>query len=117
VEVERQPSVLMGDFGEVAGLGIRELLSEEGLVLSTQNGSHERLLSRMRDERPDVLLLDLDRERVGTAARAVAEEFPAVTVIACSSEDARMVVFPAHGGAPEEQRLTPERLVNAVRSA
>jgi AmiR/NasT family two-component response regulator len=107
----------MGSFGEIAGLGIRELLGEEGLELVAEEVSMEELMRRLKTARADVVLLDLDRRGVTDSAREVATEFPGVTVIACSSEESRMWILPAHGEAPEERPLSAEGLVSVVRAS
>ena len=85
--------VLIGEFGVVAEMGLRVLLVEEGLEVL---GAETRLeiLPRLSEVQPDVVLLDLDAEDVPDLATRISVAFPATKVIACSSDEPIMRVFP-----------------------
>jgi DNA-binding NarL/FixJ family response regulator len=84
---------LIGDFGVVARVGLREFLAEEGLEVL---GAAERreIISYLGEVRPDVVLLDLDAEDAPELAARISATFPATTVIACSCDEPVMRVFP-----------------------
>ena len=97
------PRVLIGDFGAIARLGLREFLDEEGFEV-------------VAEFRPDVVVLDLDTDGEDDVAGQIATNFPAVKVIACSSEEPRMRIYPPfHHGESYLSELTPRLLADTVR--
>ena len=86
--------ILIGDFGVVTRVGLRELLDEEGLEVSGVTEIRPETIFRPGEVRPDVVLLDLDAEDVPALAVRISSTFPAMKVIACSSEQPIMRVFP-----------------------
>ena len=88
------PRVLIGDFGVVARMGLRELLAEQGLQVLGTAGTRGEIIPRLSEVEPDVVLLDLDTEESPELATRISAAFPAVKIIACSSEKPIMRVFP-----------------------
>ena len=86
--------VLIGDFGVVARMGLRELLAEEGLEVLGAAETRREIIPRLGEVRPDVVLLDLDAEDAPELAARISAAFPATTVIACSCDEPIMRVFP-----------------------
>ena len=76
--------VLIGQFGTVARMGLRELLDGQGIEVVGEAESEEAIFSCVSEVRPDVILLDLDDEEVLGMAEELTSEFPAIKVIACS---------------------------------
>jgi DNA-binding NarL/FixJ family response regulator len=110
------PRVLIGDFGAIPRLGLRDFFLDEGIEVVGEGGSYAEIASRIEEVRADVVLLDLDAEDALDAAAGFALAFPAVKVIACSSEEPLMRVFPAYrGGDCYSEALSPLTLAEAVR--
>ena len=76
------PRVLIGDFGAIARLGLREFLDEEGFEVVAEEQLPGEILERLTEFRPDVVVLDLDTAGGQEVASAIAANFPAVKVIA-----------------------------------
>jgi AmiR/NasT family two-component response regulator len=86
--------VLIGDFGVVARMGLRKLLDDEGLDVLEAAGIRPGTIPSLSEVQPDVVLLDLDAEEVPDLAARISSAFPTMTVIACSSAEPIMRVFP-----------------------
>ena len=109
--------MLIGGFGAIARLGLREVLDEEGFDVVAEQGPPDELLELVTSVRPDVVLLDLDTERSMEFAGRISIDFPAVKLIACSPEDSTMRVFPPfHHGESYLSDLNPVALAETVRS-
>jgi AmiR/NasT family two-component response regulator len=109
--------VLIGDFGAVVGMGLRKLLDNEGLDVLEAAGIRAGIIPRLSEVQPDVVLLDLDAEGVPDLAARISSAFPAVTVIACSSAEPIMRVFPPfHHGESYCAPFTPVLLAAAVKN-
>lgn len=109
--------VLIGGFGAIARLGLREVLDEEGFDVVAEEGTRDELLDLLTALRPDVVLLDLDTESSVEFAGRICTDFPAVKVIACSPEESTMRVFPPfHHGESYVSDLDPIALAETVRS-
>src|SRR5688500_5944348 len=78
--------VLIGDFGVVARMGLRGLLDEEGLEVLEAAEMRPGITPRPGQIQPDVVLLDLDAEDGPELAVRISSAFPAMKVIACSSD-------------------------------
>jgi DNA-binding NarL/FixJ family response regulator len=110
--------VVMGDFGPVAGLGLRDILAGEGLDVV----GHARsapvcagIVPLLSEVRPDVVVLDLDDQSSLEVAIQITSEFPAIKVVACSSEEPVMQVFPPfHHGESYLSQLTRAELAQAL---
>jgi AmiR/NasT family two-component response regulator len=109
--------VLIGDFGVIARMGLRRLLDDEGLDVLEAAGSRPGILPRLSEVQPDVVLLDLDAEEVPALAARISSTFPSMTVIACSSAEPIMRVFPAfHHGESYIAPFTREQFAAVVNS-
>ena len=86
--------VLIGDFGVVARMGLRELLAQEGVEVLGAAETRGEIFPRLCEAQPDVVLLDLDTGDSPQLAARIATDFPATKVIACSSDRPIMRVFP-----------------------
>lgn len=107
--------VLIGQFGTVARLGLRELLDGQGIEVVAEAESAEEILTGLNEVRPDVVVLDLDDERVIDLAGEITSEFPAIKVIACSCEEPVMRVFPPfHHGESYASKLSADALARAL---
>lgn len=112
--------VLIGEFGSIVRLGLRELLeAEESCDVVAEDNGGDAVMERLISALPDVVVLDLDG---GDGAAALVDEittdFPAVTIIACSSDQPRMKVFPPfHRGESYTAPLSRDLLIEAVRQA
>jgi CheY-like chemotaxis protein len=116
MEGGREPRVLIGDFGAVARLGLRSSLLGMGFHVVTDEGGAKELVKRVTESCPDVVVMDLDAPGAVKAARRISAEFPAVRVIACSSNEPNMRVFPPfHRGESYAVGLTPATLSKAIR--
>lgn len=111
------PRVLIGDFGAIARLGLREFLDEEGFdLVAEEGGTGADVLARLTEVRPDVVVIDLDDEDGLANAERIVSEFPAVKVIACSSREPKMRVFPPfHHGESYLSPLSRTLLAETVR--
>ncbi len=113
------PRVLIGEFGAIARLGLREFLDDEGFDVVAEEGAGEisGIIERLTVTRPDVVVVDLDDEAGLDVAERIASSFPAMKVIACSSKEPTMRVFPPfHHGESYSSQLSRSLLAEAVRS-
>lgn len=111
------PYVLMGDFGAIVRLGFREIFDGQEVGLVTRQTPTRELVDRLVEEPPDVVMLDLDAEGTDLLAMRIASDYPAVKVIACSSAQPTMRIFPPfHHGESYVTELDAARLVAAVTS-
>ena len=109
--------VLIGDFGAVARMGLRRLLDYEGLDVLEAAGIRPGIIPRLSEVQPDVVLLDLDAEEVPDLAARISSAFPAMTVIACSSAEPIMQVFPPfHHGESYIAPFTRDLFAAAVKN-
>ena len=108
--------VLIGDFGAIARLGLREFLDEEGFDVVAEKEAAESIMERLTKARPDVVVLDLDDVVGIEMARRIASHFPAMKVIACSSNEPTMRVFPPfHHGESYVTELSRTLLAETVK--
>ena len=109
--------VLIGDFAGVVGMGLRELLVEEGLEVFAAGETRPEILPRLSEVQPDVVLLDLDTEEALELATRISVAFPAMKVIACSSDEPIMRVFPPfHYGESYVAPFTRSLFAAALRN-
>jgi AmiR/NasT family two-component response regulator len=110
--------VLLGQFGGIFRVGLVDLLEEAGCEVLPDRPTSLALFERVVSEAPGVVVLDLDGHDTEKEARLLTDRFPAVTVIACSSVDLTMRVYPPfHGGESYLTKLSPDRLVRASTGA
>ena len=106
--------VLIGEFGAIFRAGLADLLAEAGCDIVADDPPADGILEQLVDERPDVVLIDLDSPGAEDVSRALSSTFPALTVIACSSAELQMRVYPPfHGGESYLSQLSPDRLIRA----
>ena len=109
--------VLIGQFGSVARMGLRELLDGQGIEVVAEAESIGRIVSCVSEVRPDVVVLDLDDDGALGMAEEITAEFPAIKVIACSCEEPLMRVFPPfHHGESYASKLSAALLALALSS-
>ena len=122
---------MIGNFGPVAGMGLRDILAGEGLEIvgharprEIPGAARERDVSErpgivplVNEVRPDVVVLDLDDESALEVAVQITSEFPAIKVVACSTEEPVMQVFPPfHHGESYLSQLTRAHLAQALHN-
>lgn len=110
--------VLIGEVGGIVKLGLRELISNDSeCQVVGDEASDADVIDELDNEHPDVVLLELDDSRGSTdLAMAISVSHPAVKVIACSSSEPRMRVFlPFRNGESYVARMSPEKLIEAVK--
>ena len=109
--------VLIGQFGAVARMGLRELLDGQGIEVVAEVDLTGEIVPSVSEVRPDVVVLDLDDERALGVAEEITSEFPAIKVIACSCEEPVMRVFPPfHHGESYASKLSADLLALALSS-
>ena len=105
--------VLISEFETIVGLGIREVLSDEGCEIIARRGSLTRDV--IHEVRPDALVIDMDDLDEVARPGGLINEFPGIPLVACSSSDTRMRVFPAYRfGESYDAPLSSELLIRAV---
>ncbi len=108
--------VLIGEFGMIARMGLRDLLDEEGLEVVAE-AEASGVISQLSEVRPDAVVLDLEGEDTDHVAACIASAFPAIKVIACSSAQPVMRVFPPfHHGESYVSPLSTALLVTALET-
>ncbi len=113
-EEEAMTRVLMGDFDAIHRLGLESILDVEGVQLVKASGRDifEQLLFAL----PDVIVLDLDKSDTSAVVREITARFPAVRIVACSSDQPRMQVYPPrHYGEFYSRDLEADELAAAVQ--
>jgi len=106
--------VLFGDFGGVVRAGFDEFLRGERVEVLQADGRD--LVSRLLDALPDVVVLDLDGADTPELVQRLVREFPALTVVACSTRRPLMRVYPRfHHGESYEIELEAATLRTALR--
>ena len=109
--------VLIGDFGVVARMGLRELLAEEGLEVLGAAETRGEIIPRLSEVKPDVVLLDLDTGQSPELATRISAAFPAMKIIACSSDRPIMRIFPPfHYGESYTAPFTRALFAAALRN-
>lgn len=109
--------VLLGQFGAVVKLGLEDLFATEDLDVKTAPAAMTEMLDAVAEDAPDVVLLDLDSQGVPRVVGEIARRFPQVKVVACSSTEPSMRVYPAYRQNEfYESPLSPQSLVMALKS-
>lgn len=83
----------MGDFDALYRLGLRDILDTGSVELIEAPASG--VLEQLVEARPDVVVLDDDKDDTNDLVAKIVHHFPAIRVIACSSEHPTMRVFPS----------------------
>ena len=106
--------VLLGQFGGIFRVGLADLLREAGCDVLPDGPADGAFVDQVVSEAPAVVVLDLDGDGTDDTARLLTERFPAMTVIACSSVELTMRIYPPfHGGESYLSKLSPDLLVRA----
>jgi DNA-binding NtrC family response regulator len=108
------PTVVIGEFGEVARLGLQRFLTDEGFDVVTGSRSID-LVDDVTAAEADAVVLDLDSADAEPLARRITERHPKVRVVGCSSRRPTMIVFSGSPGRAREVRLTRVDLAEALK--
>ena len=109
--------VLIGQFEEIPRKGLLRLLDEEGFRVVAEAATTSDVVQLVAQVRPDIVVLDLGDPGTPAVATELTAEFPAVAVIAWSSGEPTMRVFPAfHHGESYTARLTAGALGAALKT-
>ena len=107
--------VLMGDFSALHRLGFEQILCGDGIELL--EASEVDVVDRLVQALPDVIVLDLDQHGVLDLVHRIVHLFPTVKVVACSSAEPRMRIFPPlHYGESYTTDLDPSLLTSAIQT-
>ncbi|MEO3815977.1 hypothetical protein [Plantactinospora sp. B24E8] len=107
--------VLMGDFGALHRLGFEEILRVDGIELVRASAAD--VVGGLVEALPDVIVLDLDQRDTPELVQRIVHDFPTVKVVACSSEQPMMRVFPPlHYGESYTSDLDPALLTSAIQA-
>jgi DNA-binding NarL/FixJ family response regulator len=106
--------VLMGDFSALHRLGLQDILRSDGIELV--EAADADVVDRLVEALPDVIVLDLDQRHVLDLVYRIVYLFPSVKVVACSSAQPLMRIFPPlHYGESYTTDLDPALLASAVQ--
>ena len=109
--------VLVGQFGEIPRKGLLHLLDEEGFRVVAEAATTGDVVRLVPEVRPHIVVLDLEDPGTPAVAAQLTAQFPAVAVIAWSSGEPTMRVFPAfHHGESYTARLTAGSLGAALKT-
>lgn len=107
--------VLVGDFSALHRIGFEEILRQDGIELVEATGAG--VLGRLVEALPDVIVLDLDHGSTPGLVQRIVHDFPTVKVVACSSAQPMMRVFPPlHYGESYTSDLDPALLTSAIQA-
>ncbi|MEH1128256.1 MULTISPECIES: hypothetical protein [Micromonosporaceae] len=107
--------VLMGDFGALHRAGLEDILRVDGIELVATTAAD--VMGRLVEVLPDVVVLDLDQRETAALVALIVHRFPKVKVLACSSEQPMMRVYPPlHYGEFYSTELDPALLTSAVQA-
>ncbi len=87
--------VLVGPFAALLRAGVDDLLGDPRIEV-VHARDRDDFAAKLLSARPDVVLLDLDADGGELRADRISRDHPALTVVACSSIDPTMRVFPRH---------------------
>ena len=105
----------MGDFSALHRVGLEDILRGEGIELVATTAAD--VLGRLVEVLPDVIVLDLDLADTPELVDRIVHQFPKVKVLACSSAQPMMRVYPPlHYGESYLTDLDPARLTSAIRA-
>ena len=107
--------VLIGEFGDIAAMALRHVMGEQGVTVVGEATAAD-IVPLAAELRPDVVLLDHDHPATDGIAAEVCLRLPAVTVIAWSTDEPLMRVYPVrHGGESHVSPLTVEAFTAALK--
>jgi AmiR/NasT family two-component response regulator len=104
--------ILIGDFGSIATLGLRELLEGQCDIVATGTADQD-ITSQVRATAADVVLIDSDTPDAVMIVASLIEHAPGVTVIGCSLTEPRFSVL-SGPGASYTAELEPSSLLEAI---
>jgi CheY-like chemotaxis protein len=105
--------VLFGDFGGVVRAGFDAVLRGECVEVLQADGRD--VVTRLLEALPEVVVLDLDAPGTDELVRHLVLEFPALTVVACSTRRPVMRVYPPfHHGESYDSQLEPDVFTTTV---
>jgi DNA-binding NarL/FixJ family response regulator len=108
VDNDEAPRVLLGNLSPIMVIGMARLLSEEGAEVIGQERHPSRIVSTAGRLRPDVVVLDLNKEGSRELSSRVQRVSPETRVILCDSDEDGMEVLDA--GADDLRRVDAEGL-------
>ena len=120
-EAPESVNVVLADPQAVARIGIREVLEAGGIAVVAETENGEEALHLVRNERPDVLVCEMDLPELSglqLAVRLSEVDTPAVAVLALSAyNDERYVRHLTENGIAGylKKSEAPKRIVGAVR--
>ena len=98
--------VLMGDFDALYRLGFEEILATQAVELI--EASATGVLDGLVEARPDVVVLDQEKDETEDLVHRIVHDYPAIRVITCSSGTPTMRIFPSfHRGESYLRPLEP----------
>lgn len=107
--------VLLGEFEPMVRVGLMGLLAEAGCEVVAEETLGASLIERTQGAAPDVVIVDHD-DGSDTTIVDLTVAFPALLVVACSSETPTMRVFPRfHHGESYACPLSPETLADVAQ--
>jgi hypothetical protein len=105
----------MGDFSALHRVGLEDILRVDGIELVETTAID--VMGRLLEVLPDVVVLDLDQGQTAELVARIVYQFPKVKVLACSSEQPMMRVYPPwHYGEYYSTDLEPALLTSAVQA-
>jgi AmiR/NasT family two-component response regulator len=107
--------VLMGEFNALHRVGLESMLRVDGIELVHATAAD--VMTRLVEVLPDVIVLDLDQRDTPALVALIVHRFPGVKVLACSSEQPMMRVYPPlHYGESYQTELDPALLTSAIQT-
>lgn len=104
--------VLIGEFGAIATLGLRQML-EEGCEIVAEGTEWSDIARRVREMSPDVVVVDADSTPAFADARRLIRQMPGLTLIGCSLLEPTLHVISSRGESYTTE-LSPSSLLDAV---
>jgi hypothetical protein len=108
--------VLVGEFHPMVSVGLHHLFAGEGW--SVVSDRRPLTPAVIHDVRPDAVVVDLDDNLATSAAEDLADDFPSLPIVECSSSTPHLRVFPAPRSSPSHDLpLTVDLLIRAVANS
>lgn len=107
--------VLLGDFGEIVGLGLQEAIAGRPVEVVGSASAPSTVVDGISSVLPDVVVLDLALPGSVELAAEISTAFPAIKVVLCSSDEPIMRIYPPfHYGESHVTELDLLALVDSV---
>ena len=87
------PRILLGNLEPIMLVGLRGVLSEEGMDVVGQEQAHDQILEKAARLQPDVIVLDLDSPRRGTLTDGIRRVAPNAKVVFWARDETLMEVL------------------------